>query len=266
MYKLDIVIPVYNEGANIGRVLDTLHAEVKTPFRVLICYDFDEDNTLPALREYSDKIEIKLVKNAGRGVHSAIMTGFAASDGAAALLFPADDTTNAPQLDKMYRKFEEEGCDIVAASRFIPGGCMIGCPWLKDVLVRTSAFTLYHVARIPTHDSSNGFRLFSRRVLDQIKVESTEGFTYSIEYLVKAHRLGWKIGEVPTRWYERKQGQGKSRFKVLKWLPAYLRWYFYAFLTTYLRRGPETVPLNPAPVKAGYSQSEKAYPATPKVE
>jgi hypothetical protein len=117
----------------------------------------------------------------------------------------------------------------------MPGGSMVDCPWLKAILVRGAGFTLYHLARLPTHDASNGFRLFSRRVIRTIPVESSQGFCYSIELLVKAHRLGWKIGEVPARWRERTRGA--SRFRVVKWLPAYLRWYFYAFATTWLRRG-----------------------------
>jgi len=241
MVKLDIIIPVYNEGPNIGRVLDALRASVHTPFRVLICYDHETDNTLETLKDYSHAtFEIELVRNRARGPHSAVLSGFAASNAPAVLVYPADDDYNAGILDPMYRKFES-GCDIVAASRFIPGGCMTHCPWLKALLVRLSAFTLHYVARIPTHDPSNGFRMFSRRVLEQIEIESTEGFTYSIELLVKTHRLGWKICEVPARWFER--SAGSSRFRVLRWVPAYLRWYFYVFATTYLRRGPRTVVL-----------------------
>jgi hypothetical protein len=127
----------------------------------------------------------------------------------------------------------------VCASRFMPGGAMIGCPWLKGMLVRTANFTLHHFARLPTTDASNGFRLFSRRVIEQIPVESHQGFCYSIELLVKAHRLGWPIAEVPVRWLERRHGQ--SRFRVIKWLPAYLRWYAYAFATTWLRRKAASV-------------------------
>ena len=133
------------------------------------------------------------------------------------------------------------GCDIVCASRFMPGGAMVGCPPLKAALVRTANFTLRHLARLPTTDASNGFRMFSRRVIERIAVESDQGFCYSIELLVKAHRLGWTIGEVPVRWFERQHGA--SRFRVLKWLPAYLRWYGYAFATTFLRRPPDTVAL-----------------------
>lgn len=108
---------------------------------------------------------------------------------------------------------------------------MVGCPLLKAILVRLGSGVLHYIARVPAHDVSNGFRLFSRRVINEIPVESTQGFTYSIELLVKAHRLGWRIAEVPARWMERTRGQ--SRFKVLSWLPAYLRWVRYAFLTTY---------------------------------
>jgi hypothetical protein len=153
---------------------------------------------------------------------------------------PADDDYNAGILDAMVQK-AETGCDIVCASRFMPGGGMVGCPWLKAFLVRAGNFTLHHIARLPVRDASNGFRLFSRRALDRIPVESQFGFCYSIELLVKAHRLGWPIGEIPARWFERQHGT--SRFKVLSWLPAYLRWYAYAFATTFLRRPPESVEL-----------------------
>lgn len=234
--RLDIVIPVYNEGANILRTLQSLVREVKTPLRVLICYDREDDDTLPAVRNNRDALgglAIEFIRNRGRGAHGAVLTGFAASQAPFALVFPADDDYNAGMLDAMVTQ-AEAGCDIVCASRFMPGGSMVGCPWLKATLVRAGNFTLYHLARLPTHDASNGFRLFSRRVMDQIPIESDRGFCYSIELLVKAHRLGWPIGEVPANWFERKQGA--SRFQVLNWLPMYLRWYLYAFATTYLGR------------------------------
>jgi hypothetical protein len=173
-------------------------------------------------------------------VHGAVTTGFAASTAPFVLMFPADDHVNAPMLDRMVA-LARGGCDIVCASRFMPGAAMIGCPWLKAALVRSANFTLHHVARLPTTDASNGFRMFSRRAIDRIAIESEVGFCYSIELLVKAHRLGWRIAEVPVTWIERQSGE--SRFRVLKWLPAYLRWYAYAFATTFLRRPPRTVAL-----------------------
>jgi dolichol-phosphate mannosyltransferase len=233
MARLDIVIPVYNEGENITPVLDSFLAEVHTASRVLICYDRDDDTTLPAIAAYPrrDSLEVVFVKNRTRGPHAAVMTGLAQSTAPFALVYMADDNYNAGRIDGMVEK-ADQGYDIVVASRFVPGGCMVGAPWLKGLLVRAASFTLYHLARLPVHDPSNGLRLFSRRVIDEIAVESDSGFTYSIELLVKCHRLGWPIGEVPIEWHERTAGQ--SRFRVMKWLPKYLRWYFYAFATTWL--------------------------------
>jgi glycosyltransferase involved in cell wall biosynthesis len=241
--ELDIVIPVYNEGRNIVATLAALRRSLATPARVLICYDHPDDDTLPAIRANPQAyagLAVELVRNAGRGAHGAVMSGFAASTAPFVLMYPADDDTNAPMLDRMVA-LARAGCDIVCASRFMPGGAMVGCPPLKAALVRSANFTLRHLARLPTTDASNGFRMFSRRVIERIAVESDEGFCYSIELLVKAHRLGWRIDEVPVRWLERRHGA--SRFQVIKWLPAYLRWYGYAFATTFLRRPPETVTL-----------------------
>jgi dolichol-phosphate mannosyltransferase len=241
--RLDIVIPVYNEGANILQTLQSIAREVATPKRVLICYDREDDDTLPAIRDNRaafGELAIDFVRNRGRGAQGAVLSGFAASDAPFAIMLPADDDYNAGVVDAMVGQ-ATTGCDIVCASRFMAGGSMVGCPWLKALLVRTGNFTLYHLARLPTRDASNGFRLFSRRTMDEIVIESGRGFCYSIELLVKCHRLGWQIGEVPARWIERTHGP--SRFRVLRWLPAYLRWYAYAFATTYLRRPARTVRL-----------------------
>ena len=242
--ELDIVVPVYNESQNIHRVLGAFAVEVRSAFRVLVVYDHDDDDTLAALRAHAAyPFEVRVVKNRGRGVFGAVTTGFSAATADAILVWPADDDYNAARIDGMVERMQG-GCDIVAASRFMPGGRMVGCPWLKDVIVRSSAFVLHHVARVPTHDPSNGLRLFSRRVVRTIPLESDRGFTYSIELLVKTHRLRWRICEVPFEWHERTAG--RSRFRVLQWLPAYFVWFRYAFATALLRRGPHSVRLQEA--------------------
>ena len=243
--RLDIVIPVYNEGPNILATLGSLRDNVRTPMRILICYDRPDDDTLTTIdanRAALQGMSIDYVRNPGRGAHGAVMAGFAASAAPYVIVLPADDDFNGGIIDGMVAR-AGAGADLVCASRFIPGGSMVGCPWLKATLVRTAAFTLYHIARLPTHDPTSGFRLFSRRVVDTIAIESDSGFCYSIELLVKCHRLGWPVAEVPAQWIERTKGA--SRFRVLHWLPAYLRWYRYAFATTFLRRPAVSVKLRP---------------------
>jgi dolichol-phosphate mannosyltransferase len=236
--SLDIIIPVYNEGTGIIPVLQSLATHVKTPHRILICYDRDNDTTLAALPQ--NQPNILLVKNTGKGALGAIVTGFSVSTAPAVLMMPADDDFNAPRLDAMAQLILS-GADIVCPSRFIGDGTMEGCPPLKAFLVRATAFFMFHILGVPTHDPTNGFRFFSRRVLDTIPIETQSGFAYSIELLVKCHRLGWPIHERPALWRERTTGS--SRFRIFKWAPTYLRWVAYAMATRFLFRKPQTVVL-----------------------
>ena len=241
-YKIDIIIPVYNEGENIISVLNKFDSEVKTPFKILLCYDHDDDTSLQAIKGRSFRFEVLPLKNQGTGVHSAVMTGFNYTNAECVIVFPADDVDNQNIIDMMYDNFLE-GNEVVVASRFIEGGSMAGCPILKSMLVRIASTTLYYLSSIPVRDASNGFRLFSRKILNHVQIESTKGFTYSIELLVKCARLKWPIGEVPAKWRER--SKGKSRFQVIRWTPKYLKWYFYGLATTWLDKSPNSVLLKP---------------------
>jgi glycosyltransferase involved in cell wall biosynthesis len=231
---LEIIIPIYNEGDKILKLMDLFHNNVKTNFKVLLCYDSFEDNVFEhsyVLKKYP--FEIFLIKNPKNGPLQAIKAGFESGNSNAVIVYPADDFLNYQLIDKMYSKFTH-GNDIVVASRFMKGGSMDNCPFIKSILVRTASFTLYFLSSIPVRDASNGFRLFSRKLLKQIKIESKVGFAYSLELLVKCHRLKKNIVEIPARWEERSEGE--SRFKVFKWLPQYLKWYIYGLSTTWLKR------------------------------
>lgn len=240
MIELDIIIPVYNEGKNIISLLDDVRRHVETPYRIMICYDFDEDDTLPAVAAYQhrDQVEIIFVKNIGRGPNLAVVSGIRQSTAPFVLTHMADDDFNADVIDRMVGK-AKAGAAVVAGSRFVPGGFMDGCVWYKKLLTVTANKSMYLLGRSPIRDNTNGFKMFSRALLDAVELESTEGFTYGIELVAKAHRLGLRLDEIPAKWYERHEGE--SRFQILPWIKPYLRWYFYTFATTWLGRGPETL-------------------------
>lgn len=229
---IDIIIPIYNEGAQVVKLLDLFKKDIKNNFSVFLCYDDDGDNIFNYennLKKFSFKIE--LVKNKSYGPCGAVKTGLKKSISSCKLVYPADDFINTKIIDIMFDKFND-GADIVVASRFIKGGSMKGCPLLKSILVRSASFTLHTFSSIPVRDASNGFRLFSRKLLNEVNIESQVGFAYSLELLVKCHRLKFKIAEVPALWEERSEGE--SKFKIFKWLPQYLKWYIYGLQTTWL--------------------------------
>lgn len=224
--RLTIVMPVYNEGKVIPETIKRVHEAVKTPFELLIVYDMDEDTTVPAVKKIQAKYKsAKLVKNMyERGALNAIKTGFAKAQGDAVCVMMADLTDDPQTLNKMMELFDR-GYDIVSGSRYMPGGKQVGGPFAKQLMSRIAGISLHYLTGISTYDPTNSFRLYSKKFLKKTKIESDGGFELGIELTVKAYFGGYYVGEVPTTWtYLSKE----SRFLLKKWLPKYLKWYFWA--------------------------------------
>lgn len=226
--RVDFVMPVRNEGPNIERALAELYEKVPIAKRVLIVYDSEEDDTLPVVRRLAPFYAgLELVRNTrGRGVLNAIRSGFAAAQAEVVIVTMADLSDDVAVAPEMVRRIEEEGADIVCASRYMPGGQQIGGPRFKAFLSRAGGVSLHLLAGFPTHDATNAFRAYRRSILERIPIESTGGFEYSLELTAKAHAAGYKVTEVPAVWRDRVAGQ--TAFQLWKWLPRYLRWYWYA--------------------------------------
>jgi hypothetical protein len=105
------------------------------------------------------------------------------------------------------------------------GGKQIGGPWLKKILSRVAGVSLHSITGIPTHDATNSFKMYTKKVLDSIKIQSNGGFELGMEIVIKAHFSGFRVTEIPCTWMDRQKGE--SRFKIIRWLPKYLRWYYY---------------------------------------
>lgn len=226
--EIDFVMPVYNEGANIARALAELDAQVQIPKRVLVVYDFDEDDTLPELRRLAPAYPwVETVKNTlGKGVLNAIRAGIAATTAEVVIITMADLSDDLTVVPTMVRMIRQDGYDIVAASRYMKGGRQIGGPLLKKTMSRVAGVSLYWLGALPIHDATNAFRAYRRQVLLDFPIESQGGFAYSLEITAKANAAGCTIGEVPSTWRDR--SAGASRFRLRAWLPHYLKWYGYA--------------------------------------
>lgn len=224
---LNVIIPVYNEGDNIRRVYSEICSKIKARRRIFIVYDFDEDNTLPPAREIQKKDKsLRLVKNRfGRGALNALKSGFAEVKSGPCLVVMGDLSDDLSSVDSMMEKYAE-GFRVVCGSRYMKGGRQEGGPFLKRTLSRLAGVTLNWFFRFPIHDITNNFRLYDKALLDEVGIESRGGFELAMEITVKAVKRGYPVCEVPTTWRDRSAGQ--SRFKLLKWLPFYLRWYIYA--------------------------------------
>ena len=194
-FDISIILPVFNEGENITKQIFALEKDLKNPHEILIVYDFNEDNTIPFAQKLCKKYKtVQLVKNIfGRGVINAVKTGIKNAKGEVVVIMPADLADDPNTINRMFEKIGR-GYDIVCATRYSKGGKKIGGEYLKTTLSRFAGLMTPLLLGIPTTDISNGF----------------------------------KIGEVPAIWRDRTRG--KSKFKLLKWLPKYIRWYLYGIL------------------------------------
>ncbi len=225
--KLSIIMPVYNEGSVIEKTVSRVEKAVNYPHELLIIYDMEEDNTVLPVKKLQNKFKnIKLIKNIyGKGALNALKTGLKKASGDAMCVMMADLTDDPKVVNEMMKKFQQ-GTDLIAASRYMKGGHQTGGPLLKQLMSRGAGLSLHYLAGIPTHDATNSFKMYSKKFLNNTKIESNGGFELGIELTVKAHFNGYKVSEVPTTWtYLAKE----SRFFLKKWLPKYLKWYFYAF-------------------------------------
>jgi glycosyltransferase involved in cell wall biosynthesis len=139
---LEIVIPIYNEGKNILKLFELFRTFIKTEFRILLCYDLEDDDIFSFRHEFEKfKFEIVFVKNPSTGPCAAVQKGLYFGNSDCVIVYPADDFLNINIIDKMYLLFKESN-DIVVASRFMKGGSMKGCPILKSILVRLDTLSL----------------------------------------------------------------------------------------------------------------------------
>jgi glycosyltransferase involved in cell wall biosynthesis len=222
---LSIVIPVYNEGEAIEPVLRRLVASVHVrPIEVLVIHDFDQDTTVSVVQRLQSELPCLhlLLNTLGHGALNALKSGLAAASAPCVLVVMGDGSDDPRDIDAMH-VLALAGADLVAGSRYMRGGHQVGGPFLKRTLSRLAGLSLHHLAGVGVHDATNNFRLYSKRLLGQVRIESQGGFELAIELTVKAHLLHLHLAEVPTTWRDRTAGS--SRFQLWQWLPRYLHWY-----------------------------------------
>jgi dolichol-phosphate mannosyltransferase len=237
---LSIVIPVYREGEAARPVIAAMAERAPAPNEILVVHDEADDPTVPVVADLARAHpQVRAVHNRlGRGPALAIRAGFAEARGEAVLVTMADASDDPADVPPMLGKIEQ-GFDLVAASRYMRGGRQIGGPPLKTFLSRTAGRSLHLLVGLPTSDPTSAFKMYRKAMLDALSLESDRGFELGLEITVKAFLGGYRIAEVPTTWRDREQGQ--SNFRLLRWLPHYLRWYRLALSKGFRRAAARAV-------------------------
>lgn len=227
--ELTVLMPVRDEEAVVSGTLAALRRSVRAPHRVLCVYDRPGDTTVPAVLLYrrrhpEHRVEL-LFNDYGPGVVNALKKGFAAVRTDFCLVVMGDLSDDLARVDQMLAR-AGEGFDIVCGSRYMPGGRHIGGPVFKRALSRLAGVSLHILTGIPTRDPTNSFKMYRTQLLRDVTLESDGGFELGMEVVAKAWIGGRPITEVPATWRDRTAG--RSKFRLFRWLPKYLRWYLLA--------------------------------------
>jgi len=225
---LTIVVPAYQEGEAILPGLRRILGAVQTPAEILVVVDSADDSTAAPVRALSEtEASVRVaVNDYGRGPANAIRYGIHQAVAPIVVVTMADGCDDPRQIDDLAR-LVDRGVVVAAASRYMPGGQQVGGGRFKTFLSRTAGRTLHTFADIGTRDATNSFKAYRRSFVTDVGIDSRDGFEIGLELTAKARRLRLPVAEIPTIWLDRTEGA--SNFKVLKWLPKYLRWYRFAF-------------------------------------
>jgi len=188
MKTLAVVIPAHNEAYTIGGIIKDCLKYTPT---VIVVDDGSRDTTALISRYCGAEVYCH-PKNYGYG--ATIRTGLAiAKEFDYVVTIDADLQHNPDEIPHLINKIEQ-GYDVVIGSRFYKhNGLKIPKYRRFGVWLITETYNFGHE---PITDAQSGFRAFSKRFVNSVKLEEN-GFGSTIEILVKARKQGFKITEVP---------------------------------------------------------------------
>ncbi len=230
--KLSIVIPAHNEEKIISEVILRLEKSLNLDYELVVVNDHSSDGTTKIAGELANNYpNIRLIDNEKeQGFANTLRSGFEAAKGDLILPVMADLCDDPNTILAMHEKIQE-GYDIVCGSRYIRGGQKLGGPFLKTFLSSLAGKFIYFIG-IPTHDITNSFKMYRKKVIDDIDLKA-RSFDISMEIPLKAYLKGFRISEVPTTW--RSRTVGASNFRVMKLIPDYLKLYTWAIGKKFLK-------------------------------
>ena len=225
-----VIVPTYNERENIESLVTQLLA-LPTGVKVIVVDDNSPDDTgaiADRLVAESDG-RVGVIHRAGKlGLGTAYIAGFkqALSDGAGLICtLDADFSHNPRYIPGLVNKVGQ-GYDLVIGSRYVRGGGSSGCTFTRILLSWGANAFARTMLGLRAHDTTAGFRCYRREVLAGMDLDGIKasGYSFLIEMLYGVQRRGWKVGEVPIIFENRRLGASKvSRDEIIKAMGTVLR-------------------------------------------
>jgi len=203
---LSVIVPVFNERNTVAEILRRIRAvDLPVQLEVVVVDDGSTDGTDKVLSVLQDSTVRVLTHRSNRGKGAAVRTGINTARGQLVLIQDADLEYDPDDWPRLLDPVMKGKAQVVFGSRFTgERRAMRPTQWLGNRLLTLTANVLY---RSTLSDMETCYKLFDRKVLDSITIES-DGFDFEPEITAKVLRRGYRIYEVPVSYTGRDASEG----------------------------------------------------------
>ena len=221
--KITVVMPTYNEAANLERMVETLFGLGLPGLDIIIVDDSSPDGTGRIADELSARYpdRVRVIHRPGKmGLGSAYVTGFrrALAEGADFVVEMDADFSHPPATLFTFLELARDA-DVVVGSRYVSGGKVDDrwslwrrfLSWGGNVYARA-------VTGLKVRDATAGFKCFHASALAGIDLERvrSDGYAFQVEMAYACQRKGYRVREVPITFLDRTHGKSKMSGRIIR--------------------------------------------------
>jgi dolichol-phosphate mannosyltransferase len=217
-----ILVPTYNESVAIVELLSslsTLHNQRDFDLIVL------DDNSPDGTADIVDNLHlpwVRVLRRPGKaGLGAAYRAGFAevlkSDTYTHVITMDADGSHRVEDLPAMMDTPHSSELSITLGTRWIKGGSVVNWPLTRQLLSRAGTAYARIALRIPLHDLTGGFRIYSVALLRKLNLHqmTATGYCFQIEMAMASELAGASQREVPITFVERVNGVSKMSRSIV---------------------------------------------------
>lgn len=217
--KTLIVLPTYNEYANLSRLIPQLLALLSNA-DLLVIDDASPDGTGRSADEFSTKSDrVRVIHRAGKlGLGTAYIVGFGkAIEWGYEYVMQMDSDFSHRPVDLPPILEAARDSDLVIGSRNIPGGRVEGWPLLRRVISRCGSLYARLILGVPIRDFTSGLKCFRVAALETLAFQEvrSNGYGFQVEMNYLAYEAGLRVAESPIVFPDRQVGDSKMSSGIL---------------------------------------------------
>lgn len=227
---VSVVIPAYNEAERIVPTIGAIASHVSDlgfEWELLVADDGSKDNTVQLVEDLN-LVNVRVLKtpqNAGKG--SAVQRGMLAARGEYILFTDADNSTPIENISSMLQKLEGGVAQVVVGSRAAEGASESNKSFFRQLMSDGLRALVRTILGIKVSDTQCGFKMYTREAAHRLHgAQTIMGFSFDLEVLYLAGKVGYDIAEVPVDWMDAPGSKVDARKEAVRFIKdmSRIRW------------------------------------------